>query len=166
MNAVIEITKENKEALSDIRFIIRASGNVPHRKVFQYIHITESFIEATDGHRLHRCVNAQHYEPGLYRTIVNRKTYVFLLRIEEPIIYPNTERKDIIIPYKPDFSITGKSLYGSLTRIQQSIAKEHGLNADYLYQAGQAAYGVHYVDIHWAIHTYLHNHKKGRPIMG
>lgn len=74
-----------------IKFVVKAIYKGVDRGALQYVHVTEGYIEATDGNRLHRITN-DNMKPGLYEIVKNTKKEVILVETEVDTIYPNTDK--------------------------------------------------------------------------
>ena len=86
--------KEKKNALTDykrIEFVIKALSKDEIRYALNYIHAKDGYIEATDGHRIHRATITEAVEPGLYIAL-KRKYSFYLIPLENTDAkYPNTD---------------------------------------------------------------------------
>lgn len=67
------LTKKPKDLWE---WVAKAAGTDDVRYYLNYVHVSEKWIEATDGHRLHRIPNAEGIEPGYYQPATRQKMEV------------------------------------------------------------------------------------------
>jgi len=87
----MEFTK-NTRGFEELQFVIKAASKDELRPNINFIHVTEEYLEATDGHRLHRSCETMGLLPGLYKVIKSTKKDVYMVPDESDLQYPDTER--------------------------------------------------------------------------
>ena len=96
-----------------LKFVTEALSKDDARPSLQLLHVTEEFIEATDGHRLHRIDNKKPgtdderlIEPGLYHVLKAKKAEVIISEYtSNDVTYPDTNRIWPDVSGKKEFNL-------------------------------------------------------------